>query len=418
MAKGQRDDQLLLRPGPAGSTARVQRDGALQRPHTQFSTTPCSRATTTRPTSETVSDFDRLGRRRGLPKAETQLFQRFPQGDAQERGATAATAPSTSTCIPHRQPGTKSDPTVTLPGPLRKRAERTWSSTPNEAVPVGWPWPGRVSRSPPRRKYMEELTSRTSSLHAIQFEHEALRRGVRRLPSGSTRRRQTWVMDHVEQPAPISRTAATASPVPDSPDGRGRFFAKLSVQRPPLLVENARSPESTPRSSTATATTSSSSTWRAPTKPETIKTILRRHRNPRPASRRWRRRSTPGAACGRSGRSSRRPSGTTRLTRFSTTRPLDGYDFGLAAIYRRRRRRRIPRHEKLKTLEVDQHGQRRESFKLLKNALGARRVLRDPAAQHLYEHLRFTDPTRELRCSSSTRSARSLSRAHQGPGRG
>ena len=79
----------------------------------------------------------------------------------------------------------------------------------------------------------------------------------------------------------------------------------------------------------------------------------------------------------------------------------DGYDFGLAPVLERRAGvpPRHPEAEKLKTIDVDQQGRGRQSFKMLKNALDrpngatAGDFYEIQPRSIFYEHLKFTDPT-------------------------
>ncbi|MCE9658598.1 MAG: Ig-like domain-containing protein [Burkholderiales bacterium] len=79
----------------------------------------------------------------------------------------------------------------------------------------------------------------------------------------------------------------------------------------------------------------------------------------------------------------------------------DGYDFGLAPVFERRAGvpPAHPEAEKLKTIDVEQQGAGRQSFKMLKNALErpngatAGDFYEIQPRSIFYEHLRFTDPT-------------------------
>lgn len=76
------------------------------------------------------------------------------------------------------------------------------------------------------------------------------------------------------------------------------------------------------------------------------------------------------------------------------------YDFGLAPVFERRAGvpPAHPEADKLKTIEVDQQGRGRESFRMLKNALerpgGASADFYEIQPRSIfYEHLKFSDPT-------------------------
>ncbi len=79
----------------------------------------------------------------------------------------------------------------------------------------------------------------------------------------------------------------------------------------------------------------------------------------------------------------------------------DGYDFGLAPVFERRAGvpPAHPEAERLKSIDVDQQGAGRQSFKMLKNALDrpngatASDFYEIQPRSIFYEHLRFTDPT-------------------------
>ena len=72
----------------------------------------------------------------------------------------------------------------------------------------------------------------------------------------------------------------------------------------------------------------------------------------------------------------------------------DQYRFGLADVYAQTPTVGIPARlkDKLKTLQVDQRGQSRAKFELLKNALAPEGYLIQPRSL-FYEHLKFSDPT-------------------------
>lgn len=72
----------------------------------------------------------------------------------------------------------------------------------------------------------------------------------------------------------------------------------------------------------------------------------------------------------------------------------DEYRYGLAEVYAQAPTDGIPqdRKDKLKTLQVDQQGQRRATFELLKNAREFEGYLIHPRSM-FYEHLKFSDAT-------------------------
>ena len=348
--------------------------------------------------------------------SETGLLQRFPLADTAE----ACNGGDGAVDIYLRQPRPRrhARPDDDLPGPLQPRAELTSSST-------------RTTR----RCSMARARSPPDGTRELEGDPRA-------------RDRRTCCSSRWTAPAPPATTTSGSTRRP--PSGRWTTSTRPGTSR---TAATGAAPNYQRSGRLLSRSTCTATTWRPIEKPGLAGNPsmngyadyiffqylarkydaaddqggLRRQPKPRRASRRSRSALAPkggmkhGLAGVRDDALERQAS-----TRTSTTSAgWDGYDFGLAPVLERRAGV-PPAHPEARQAEDDRRrpgGRRAESFKMLKNALDrpngatAGDFYEIQPRSIFYEHLKFTDPTRAARSTSSTRSRSCPSRElHQGPG--
>ena len=333
-----------------------------------------------RPTSETVSDFI-VSVVEEVYQAETQLFQRFPQSDAQERcnGGDGA-----FDIYLHPLGSRTKAITVAYPGRCENVPAYMVLNTNELFLSMA------VARaSQPLATKRKEWKSYIAHefLHAIQFgmKRSAACADYKWLDEATA----TWVMDHVE-PGANFEDGGNGVARPGFARRQGRFFANYLYNDHRVSIENA-SPESNPELNGYGDYLFFQYLART-YQPETIKTILDGTETKASVE------AMASALDARGGMKAIWPEFAKTLWNDDVARVLDDwkrlddYDFGLAAIYSpSAQAAQTAASTKLKTLEVDQNGQPRESFKLLKNTLGTGAFYEiEPRSMH-YEHLKFSD---------------------------
>jgi hypothetical protein len=334
-----------------------------------------------RPTSETVSDFI-VSVVEEVYQSETQLFQRVPMSDAQERcnggdGAfdiylhpLGSRAKAITVAYPGRCAG--------VPAYMVLNSNELFLSM---AL-------ARASQPLAIKKREWKSYLAHELLHAIQFAmtRSAACADYNWLDEATA----TWVMDHVD-PGANFEDGGNGVARPGFARRQGRFFANYLYNDHRVAIENA-SPESNPELNGYGDYLFFQYLARS-YQPETIKAILDATETRSSVE------AMASALDARGGMKAIWPEFAKTLWNdhaghvLDDWNRLDAYDFGLAAIYSPSAQAvQTAASTKLKTLEVDQKGLPRESFKLLKNALGTSGAFYEiePRSMH-YEHLKFGD---------------------------
>ena len=334
-----------------------------------------------RPTSETVSDFI-VSVVEEVYQSETQLFQRFPKSDAQENcnGGDGALD-----IYLHPLGSRAKAITVAYPGRCENVPAYMVLNTNELFLSMAL---ATVSQPLATKKKEWKSYIAHELLHAIQFgmTRAAACDDYKWLDEATA----TWVMDHVE-PGANFEDGGNGVARPGFARRQGRFFANYLYNDHRVSIENA-SPESNPELNGYGDYLFFQYLART-YQPQTIKAILDATEARASVE------AMASALDARGGMKAIWPEFAKTLWNddvghvLDDWSRLDNYDFGLAAIYSpSAQAAQTAASTKLKTLDVDQRGQPRESFKLLKNALGTAGTFYEiePRSMH-YEHLKFGD---------------------------
>ncbi len=333
-----------------------------------------------KPTTETITDLV-VSLVEEVYQSETDLFKRFPLADTQENcnGGDGALD-----IYLHPLAGRTKALTVAYPGRCEKVPAFIVINTSELFLSLG------IARgSQPLATKRKEWKSYIAHefLHAIQFgmDRAAACKDYQWLDEATA----TWVMDHVE-PGANFEDGGTGVASPGFARRQGKFLMNYLYNDHRVSIEKA-SPESNPGLNGYGDYLFFQYLARVH-QPETIKAILD---------------ATEGQASVEAMASALESRGGMKAIwpKFALTlwnddvghvlddwSRLDGYDVGLAAIYSPSAPPTLA-STMLKTLEVDQKGQPRQAFQLLKNTLAPSGYYEiEPRSIH-YEHLKFSDAT-------------------------
>ncbi|MEO8525002.1 MAG: Ig-like domain-containing protein [Caldimonas sp.] len=336
-----------------------------------------------KPTTETVSDFI-VSVVEEVYQSETQLFKRFPLPDTKENcnGGDGA-----FDIYLHPLASRTKAVTVAYPGRCESVPAFMILNTNELFLSMKL-----AKASQPLASKKKEWKSYIAHefLHALQFgmDRSAACADYKWLDEATA----TWVMDHVE-PGANFEDGGTGVATPGFARRQGRFFANYLYNDHRVSIENA-SPESNPELNGYGDYLFFQYLART-YQPETIKAILDATEGRGSVE------AMASALDAKGGMKAIWPEFARTLWNDDVNKVLDdwsrldNYDFGLAAIYSPSTQATLTTAStKLKTMEIDQKGRPRQSFKLLDNALSKSGAFYEiqPRSFH-YEHLKFSDAT-------------------------